>query len=82
MMPYTEPVKFTSTNNYGNGPAAEEDVYTIKEFRQLCLAGAFTDYDGFGNPVKDGKRDPDTWIKPSHVNRMPKDATHIVWYNR
>ena len=81
-MPYTNPISFTSTGNYGTGPDDEDDVYTVGEFRRLCRAGAFVDSDGFGEPVKDGHRDPDIWIKPSRFNKIPKDATHIVWYNR
>ena len=79
---YTEKVQFTSTGNYGCGPKGEDDVYTIEEFKGLCECKAFIDYDGFGYPVKDNKADEEIVIKPSKLNRIPKDATHIVWYNR
>ena len=77
---YCSPVEFTSTNNYGCGPD-EDDVYTVEEFKQLCKAGWFIDYDGFGNPVKDGKA-AFVSIYPSRLQDIPEDATHIVWYNR
>lgn len=81
-MAYTEVVKFSSTNNYGCGPEGENDVYTVSEFKKHCENGSFIDYDGFGHPVKDGKSDSSIWVKPSRVNEIPADATHIVWFNR
>lgn len=72
-MPYIDPVKFTTTDRYGCGPRDEDDVYTVAEF---------IDYDGFGYPVKDKLADPYIEIKPSKRKLIPKDATHIVWYNR
>jgi hypothetical protein len=81
-MAYTKPVKFSSTGNYGCGPEDEDDVYTVKEFLKHVKCHAFIDYDGYGHPVKDGKCDPSIDILPSKVDEIPKDATHIVWYNR
>jgi hypothetical protein len=81
-MMYIEPVKFSSTNNYGSGPAGEDDVYTIDEFKEHCESGGFIDYDGFGHPVKDSKCDPSFIVKPSEIENIPVDATHVVWYNR
>lgn len=81
-MAYTNPVKFTQTNQYGCGAPDEDDVYTVDEFRGRVSCGAFIDYDGFGHPVKDGKADPSVWVKPSRVDEIPADATHVVWFNR
>lgn len=81
-MSYNEPVKFTKTGQYGCGPENEDDVYTIDEFRTLCSNGMFIDYDGHGYPVRDGLADPNLMIKPSYLDAIPEDATHIVWYNR
>lgn len=81
-MAYTNPVEFTKTGQYGCGPEDEDDVYTIEEFRQLVESRMFVDYDGFGEPVRDGKSDPSICIKPSRLDQIPSDATHIVWYNR
>ena len=82
MQPYTNPVKFTVTGQYGSGPVGEDDVYTIDEFRSYCESGLFSDYDGFGEPVREGQADPSIWIEPSRLHEIPADATHIVWYNR
>jgi len=81
-MAYTEKVKFSSTNHYGCGPDNEDDVYTVAEFQEHVQSGSFVDYDGHGYPVRDGLADFDVMIKPSKVKRIPKDATHIVWFNR
>jgi len=81
-MAYTKPVKFTKTNQYGCGPEDDDDVYTVEEFRACCKSGSFIDYDGYGYPVKDGLADKDNHIVPSGLDRIPADATHIVWFNR
>jgi hypothetical protein len=81
-MPYTEPVNFSSTNNYGCGPENEDDVYTVEEFTLRCKHHSFIDYDGYGHPVKDRKADNDIYIYPSKLHQIPSDATHIVWFNR
>ena len=81
-MNYIEPVKFTATNRYGCGPDGEDDVYTVDEFREKVETGMFIDYDGFGYPVREGKADPDITVKPSRLDDIPADATHIVWFNR
>ncbi len=81
-MAYREPVSFTSTNNYGSGPADEDDVYTVEEFKSHCEHDSFTDYDGFGHPVKESMADESIFIKPSRMNEIPADATHIVWFNK
>lgn len=81
-MPYTSPVKFSQTNQYGSGPIDEDDVYTVAEFCEHVRDKSFIDYDGYGHPVKDGKADETVFIQPSTIDRIPADATHIVWYNR
>lgn len=79
---YTREVKFSGTGRYGCGPDDEDDVYTVEEFRKFCAGGMFIDYDGYGHPVKDGKADESIEICPSRVSSIPKDATHIVWFNK
>lgn len=79
---YSEPVKFSVTGQYGCGPACEDDVYTIEEFKNLVEIDAFIDYDGYGHPVKNNLADPSIYVLPSKIKDIPKDATHIVWYNR
>ena len=80
---YTRPVKFTATNLYGCGPEGDDDVYTREEFQEQVDDAGFFDYDGWGNPVKDGKADESIVIRPStYPACMPEDATHVVWYNK
>lgn len=81
-MAYTEPVKFSSTNNYGSGQHDDDDVYTVDEFREQVRTGGFIDYDGHGYPVKGNMADRNRVIRPSTVDSIPSDATHIVWFNR
>lgn len=81
-MAYTKAVKFSSTGRYGCGPDDEDDVYTVEEFRDYCNRRMFIDYDGIGCPVREGKSDENIVIKPSRLEAIPDDATHVVWYNR
>lgn len=80
---YSMPVSFSVTGTYGNAEHPDEDdVYTVAEFKDYCEKRLFIDYDGFGHPVRDRKANPSIWIKPSRLNEIPADATHVVWYNR
>lgn len=81
-MAYTRKVNYSATGRYGCGPMHENDVYTIEEFVQACECGAFIDYDGWGYPVKNNFADDSIVIQPSNLSAIPKDATHIDWYNR
>ena len=64
---YTEPVKFTKTDQYGCGPKDEDDVYTVEEFRESVACNEFIDDDGEGHPVKDRLADTMVWVWPSPV---------------
>ena len=80
---YDNPVKFSSTGNYGNIPYDEDDVYTIEEFKEMIDDSIVTDYDGHGHPVKNNMANPNIWIIPSRLGEdIPANATHIVWYNK
>jgi len=80
---YTRKVKFSETNRYGCGPESEDDVYTVEEFLEHVDEYNFVDYDGHGYPVKDGLADETICILPSEARRtIPKDATHIIWFNK
>ena len=68
------------------------DLMTVEEFVKCVESGGFIDYDGWGNPAQDPKllpwlvesdikMDDSINIIPSKMN-IPRDATHIVWYNR
>lgn len=58
------------------------DVMTVEDFKSAVERRAFTDYDGSGCPVKDGKMDWQYTIYPSTMEVIPEDATHIVWFNK
>ena len=57
------------------------ELFTVKEFLDDCESGGFIDYDGYGNPVKDGLL-MEMPICPSQRDQIPTSATHILWYNR
>lgn len=82
MSEYSFPVRFSSTNNYGCGRDDEDDVYTVEEFRERVASGSFIDYDGHGYPVLGNMADRRVVIRPSTVDTIPADATHIVWFNK
>ena len=81
-MAYTQKVIFSKTGQYGCVPDHEDDVYTVDEFTRFCADSLFTDYDGSGHPVREHLADPDIVTKPSRLQDIPANATHIVWYNR
>ncbi len=64
-------------------------LMTVAEFNASCKVGAFIDYDGMGDLVKDGEivtpkgaEGCPEWVKPSTRRAIPGDVTHILWYNR
>ncbi len=57
------------------------DLLSVEDYRDMVEMGALIDYDGFGEPVRDGFVDKDWVVIPSHDN-IPEDATHILWFNR
>ena len=79
---YTKQVEYSEVNMYGCDPLGKDDVYTVEGFKEFCEDGAFIDYDGVGHPVKNDLADESIWIKPSRLDEIPEDATHIVWFNR
>jgi hypothetical protein len=59
------------------------DLMTIQDYLDNVKYGSIIDYDGFGHPVKDGLVDTSIDIYPSFGGTdIPKDATHIEWYNK
>lgn len=67
---------------YNRKIAPDDDVMEIEDFKAAVEQGAFMDYDGFGYPVKDSLADNDIRIRPSKLEDIPDDATHIVWFNK
>ena len=58
------------------------DIFTVASFIELCEMGMFTDWDGYGYPVKDNKMDAQRTIVPTTIHEVKYQATHIVWFNR
>ena len=48
-----------------------KNIYT----KELVITGSY------GNPVKDGKMCGDISIATHRYDRIPRDATHIMWYS-
>lgn len=57
------------------------DLMTREEWLDMVKHGFFIDYDGMGSPVKDGKA-MNGWVYPSQADKLPEDATHVVWFNK
>jgi len=63
----------------------DDDVYTLKQFVDMCESGGFIDYDGFGVYAdKEKKMKTNIKVYPSDITsgKYRKDFTHVVWYNR
>lgn len=71
-----------SKANYSKIPSGLCCIMSVKEFIDCCDVKSFIDYDGFGHPMKDGKYDVSIIVKPSKRKQIPKDTTHILWFNR
>jgi hypothetical protein len=70
---YTRP-----TPDYG-------DIMTVDEWLDCVRNGSFVDYDGSGGAARmvKGKLAMETrYIYPSACDKLPSDATHVVWFNR
>ena len=62
------------------------DIIPIKEWKQAVEYGMFTDYDGNGHWVKDGKM-TDGWgdnvCSITAIDLAIKDGiTHVCWFNK
>ncbi len=75
-----------ATANYNEKPDEDDDIMTIQEYLDSVASGGFIDDDGYGYPMKDGlmarPKGDFTPIYPSKPERIPLDATHIVWMNQ
>lgn len=59
------------------------NLYPVSDFKEMVESRTLIDYDGYGNPVKDGWIDKSTQVHPSLIDeKLPADATHVLWYNR
>lgn len=59
------------------------DVYTVKEFKEMCESGGFTDSDGSASLLLDGKA-TDVGIRPSLVVFGVDLSRYsgVIWYNK
>lgn len=62
---------------YDDRIPAWADVFTVEEFAEHVLVGAFNTYDGSGYWAKDGMESDDEVFSTE-----PEDATHVAWYNK
>lgn len=58
------------------------DLMTVEEFKANVESGGFIDYDGMGHAVRGDEVDESFYVYPSEVDKIPEDATHILWFNR
>lgn len=59
------------------------DLMTIQDFIENCEYRCLMDCDGYGYPVKDNMMSRELRIYPSTDRDLfPKDATHIMWFNK
>lgn len=56
------------------------DLLTKEEWLDGVASGLFTDDDGYGHLVKDGKMSS-MYIYPTIADKR-FDATHVLWFNR
>lgn len=57
------------------------DLMTVEEFKKAAERGSFNDMDGSGHAVK-GKKLSTEYIYPSTADKIPEDATHVMWFNK
>jgi hypothetical protein len=57
-------------------------VMTVDEFLDSVVFGELLDCDGFGHPSRNGRMTRTIIIQPSFTTDIPKDATHIIWFNK
>ena len=68
------------TGDYTNELPDYGDVFTGEEFLNESCFGF--DGDGIAYPVKNGKQDRKLVFTKNSLWRLPKDATHVAWYNK
>jgi len=62
------------------------DLYEINRWKSLVKCGGFTDYDGEGNWVKDGKMTDDYYNNVCDLGSIEtaikEGITHVMWFNK
>lgn len=73
-----KPIEFTDKKvpKYGT-------LLTMEEFIDSCRCGAFIDYDGYGYYAT-ATMETNIIVRPMHYHedRLRKEFTHVMWYNR
>ncbi len=77
-----KPMEPSGETDYNEDIPNYGDVFTVKEFRELCTSHMFVDYDGHGHPARQQKMAREFRVKPSKARQIPNDATHVVWFNK
>lgn len=75
--------EYSTAGNYTSKPGEyldEEDIMTLDYFLNEFPYGG--PYDGTAYPMKDGLEDTQRPFNKGCLWRIPKDATHVAWYNR
>lgn len=80
--PWAEIKEERPQSSYSRDAASYGDLMTVAEFREAAAEGHLIDDDGMGHPVKNGKENRAFYVYPSCASLIPKDATHINWYNK
>lgn len=65
-------------------PISQDDyVYTMAEFREMCIDKSFIDYDGHGVYAVSRTQKTDVIVHPSDVvARQTLRYPFVVWYNK
>ena len=58
------------------------DLMTLEEFIESVDNGSLIDYDGFGQPVYNGKMSHISVYPSDYELLLPKETTHIIWFNK
>lgn len=60
------------------------DLIPLTEFIELCIAGAFIDYDGHGYYADADGNESEKKVRPSDIlnNNISQSYSHVAWYNR
>lgn len=58
------------------------DVFPLSEFEELCRSYCFTDWDGAGYYVKDGKMYGLVCCRDIVADGVDHNFTHVAWFNK
>jgi hypothetical protein len=82
MMCYPLDFSEVAVGRYTDNLHSFGEVIGIRRFKIRVKEGEFTDNDGHGRPLRNGKMDSECLVLASQLDAIPEDATHIQWYNK